>query len=230
METKKSPKADLENKRPTFILIGLVMALAFIYIAFEWTNTDASRITVGEDKRDAPEEEIVINTQQNLPPPPPPPPADAPPPPEVTSFKADETATLDSSFTIRSTEDNGAALPPPPAPTTLVEEEEDNFVHVIVEKNPEFPGGEPARLKYLQNSLNYPQEAVRNKIQGTVFVQFVVNRDGKIVDVKVVRGVHSLLDNEAIRVVKNMPAWIPAEQQGKKVRSQFTLPVTFTLR
>ncbi len=103
-------------------------------------------------------------------------------------------------------------------------------IFVIVEVKPEFPGGQKALMSYLGKNIRYPTIAAETGIQGTVIVQFVVNKDGKIVDVIVARGVHESLDKEAVRVVQAMPPWTPAKQQGKTVRARFTLPVRFQLK
>lgn len=106
-------------------------------------------------------------------------------------------------------------------------QEEDVFM--VVEKMPEYPGGNDARVKFLVENVKYPEEARKNGVSGTVYVSFIVEKDGEISNVKVVRGVDELLDNEAVRVVKMMPAYDPGMQRGKPVRVQFTLPIQFNL-
>jgi protein TonB len=94
---------------------------------------------------------------------------------------------------------------------------------------PEFPGGVDAMNRYLVRNIKYPLIAQENGIQGRVICQFVVNSDGKIVDVQVVRGVEASLDKEAVRVIQSMPAWTPGRQGGKNVRVKYTLPIRFKL-
>lgn len=103
-------------------------------------------------------------------------------------------------------------------------------VYTWVQVKPSFPGGEEARLKWLKENLEYPQQAVADEIQGLVQVGFVVEKDGSITDVKVVQSAHSTLDREAIRLVKAMPKWIPGKQNGNTVRAYFTQPIRFVLR
>lgn len=106
----------------------------------------------------------------------------------------------------------------------------ENKIYQFVQQMPQFPGGEAALKKYLIDNIHYPQVAKKDSIQGTVVVQFVVNTDGSIVDVKTVGAKKGGgLEEEAIRVVKNMPKWIPGKQDGKKVRVQYSLPVRFKL-
>ena len=94
---------------------------------------------------------------------------------------------------------------------------------------PGFPGGDVARMKYLRDNMKYPQMARESGIQGKVFVTFVVEKDGKVTDVRVLRGIGGGCDEEAIRVVKSMPKWNPGKQRGKPVRVQFNLPIIFKL-
>ena len=98
-----------------------------------------------------------------------------------------------------------------------------------VDEIPEFPNGQDALMKYLMENLRYPTEARNNRIQGTVFVTFVVEKDGSITDVKTLRGVAPSLDEESIRVVKAMPKWKPGILKGEPVRVQFNLPLRFVL-
>jgi len=110
------------------------------------------------------------------------------------------------------------------------EVEEEKVIHNIVEQMPSFPGGPSALNAFLSKNLKYPPIAEENGIKGRVTCQFVVERDGSITDVKVVRGVDPSLDREAVRVIKSMPKWIPGKQNGKSVRVRFTCPITFTLQ
>ena len=109
------------------------------------------------------------------------------------------------------------------------QEPQEEEVYTLVEKMPAFTGGDKARVKFMQENIKYPEEARKNGISGTVFISFVVEKDGKITNVKLLRGVNELLDNEALRVVKMMPAYEPGIQRGKPVRVQFNLPIYFNL-
>jgi len=115
------------------------------------------------------------------------------------------------------------ATPEPP-------KQEDNKVFDVVEQMPSFPGGSGALMQWLGSNMKYPVIAAENGVQGRVVVRFVVERDGSVTDVKVVRSVDPSLDKEAIRVVKAMPKWIPGKQNGSAVRVNYTLPVTFKLQ
>lgn len=102
-------------------------------------------------------------------------------------------------------------------------------IYVVVDQQPQFKGGEKARAKYLVNEIQYPENAVKQGIDGVVFVQFIVEKDGTVTNIKIKRGVNELLDAEAMRVVKNMPKWIPGMQKGKAVRVMVNMPIRFKL-
>ena len=103
-------------------------------------------------------------------------------------------------------------------------------VHKICEEMPDFPGGMVECMKWLANNVKYPEEAIQNKKEGRVIVQFVVNKDGSVMDAKVVRSIDPLLDKEALRVINLMPKWKPGKNQGEAVRVRYTMPVMFKLK
>ena len=111
-----------------------------------------------------------------------------------------------------------------------VEEVVEEQIFTIVEEMPSFPGGDAALMKYLGTSIKYPAIAKDAGIQGTVYVTFVVNEKGQVKDAKVLRSIGGGCDEEAIRVVQNMPTWKPGKQRGKPVKVQYNLPIRFTLR
>ncbi|MBA3900026.1 MAG: energy transducer TonB [Bacteroidetes bacterium] len=107
--------------------------------------------------------------------------------------------------------------------------QEQDEVYTIVEEMPQFPGGEEALFKFLGSKMKYPNDAKENGISGVVYVKFVISADGVVRDSEIARGVHSLLDEEALRVVRLMPTWKPGTQRGKPVNVQYMLPIRFTL-
>ncbi|GAF05392.1 energy transducer TonB [Saccharicrinis fermentans] len=226
MEVKKSPKADLETKKPVFMQIGLVVVLAIVLIAFEWSTTDvdASQFNM-MDEVEAEEEIVPITRQEEVKPPPP------PPPPKVTDVLniVDDDVEIDEELDIEDTEiDEDTEVE---FDITLEEEETDDApVFFIVEEMPQFPGGDTELRKYIAQSVKYPVIAQENGIQGRVYVQFVVGTDGGVTQVKVARGVDPNLDKEAIRVVESMPKWKPGKQRGKAVKVSYTVPINFVLQ
>ena len=120
----------------------------------------------------------------------------------------------------------GAAAQSEVTPAATADEDE---VFVIVEQNPEFPGGMEGLYRYLATNINYPDEAKAKNIEGRVLVSFVIERDGSVSNVRAVRSPDEMLGREAERVVKAMPKWKPGKQQGKAVRVQYNLPINFKL-
>jgi len=226
MQLKKSQKASLEDKKLTYVLLGFVFVLSLCYVALEWTEKEVTKYEVADmDFQFEEEIEIQQTSQETTPPPPPPPVQEV----EVLNVVEDdvETETIEIN-----TEDDKDVEVIIQAPVEVKEEEEDEeVVFVVVETMPEFPGGQQALFKYLSENVKYPVIAQENGIQGRVICQFVVNKDGKIVDVEVVRsGGDPSLDKEAIRVIKSMPPWKPGKQRGKAVRVKYTVPVNFRLQ
>ena len=133
---------------------------------------------------------------------------------------------------IASSEETGKAVEVKYVPVTVVEEEpEEQTIFEVVEQMPEFPnGGMAGLMQFLSKNIKYPTIAQENGTQGRVTVQFVVNKDGSIVDAKVIRGVDPYLDKEALRVIGTMPKWKPGMQRGKPVRVKYTVPVMFRLQ
>ena len=216
MEVKKSPKADLEGRKSTWLLVGYVVVLAFMFVAFEWTQRDV-KIDTSQAVADLVFEEEIIPITET---------------PKVAELLeiVDDKAEIDETTTIIN-EDNAAPVEVKYVPVQVVEEEpEEQTIFEVVENMPDFPGGQAALMQYLAKNIKYPTIAQENGTQGRVIVQFVVNRDGSIVDAKVVRSVDPYLDKEALRVINTMPKWKPGMQRGKPVRVKFTVPVMFRLQ
>ncbi len=223
MEAKKTPKADLENKKRIFLQIGMIVALVFVWMAFEYKQYERQVIDLGQLDIEIIEEEDIPITRQETPPPPP------PPEPSQELVVVDDDVEIEEEFMI-DTEATVFTEVQEFTPIVVEEEEvEEEQIFTIVEDDPEFPGGQAALMQFLQGNLRYPTMAREAGIQGTVFVTFVVERDGSITDVRVLRGVGGGLDEEAVRVVRNMPRWTPGRQRGQAVRVQFNLPIRFVL-
>ena len=226
MEAKKSKKAAIENQRGSWLLMGVVVALAFMFVSFEWTQHDV-RLAASLANDPIFEEVLVPITypEEKLEP---------PPPPEVKASELIEIVTDEQEVTeavATVSEDQGQPYEivwvPPVVETEKVDED---VIHVSVEFMPEFPGGTAALMKYLGANIKYPTISQEMGSAGKVIVQFVVDKDGTITDPTVVRGVDAYLDKEAIRVISSMPKWKPGVQNGKKVRVKYTVPVVFRLQ
>ena len=228
MEVKKSPKADLEGKKTSNLLIGAILTLSVLFIGFEWSERDKKVTTDTGIETLVFEEEIIPITEQEQP-------KQAPPPPEAPKVEEvleimDNDSEVEES-TIQASDDTQAAVEVKYTPVEVEEEEvEEQQIFQVVEEMPEFPGGMGECMKFLSKNIKYPTISQENGVQGRVIVQFVVNRDGSIVAPVVVRGVDSYLDKEALRVISTMPKWKPGKQRGKAVRVKYTVPVMFRLQ
>ncbi len=229
METKKSKKADLESKKALFFQAGLAAVLALLLIAFEWTTREVTTGSLGELADVVIEEEIIpVTRPEEIQPPPPPPP---PPVPSEAFDIVEDDVDIDDELLIDDVE--GRADTRIDFSNIIIqadEEEEDEDVFIIVEDMPDFRGGgQEAFRRWIMSNLKYPTIAAENGIQGTVTVRFIVNADGTVSDVTVMRGVDRSLDSEAVRVISSSPPWTPGRQRGKPVRVAFHFPVRFQL-
>ena len=229
MEIKKSDKANLENKKLLFFEIGMIVALAIVWIAFEWTTRETNYDTL-VDTTEMIEEEEIINVDPTTPPPPP-----AAPEIPVLSDKIDIVDDdIEVEDMIINTEDDNTVGVEVKDYVAQVEEEvveEEAIPFQLVEKAPSFMGGGPNEFtKWVNQRLVYPEIAKENGVQGRVTLQFTVEKDGSVTNVKVLRGVDSSLDREAVRVVSSSPKWTPGRQRDRAVKVTYTFPVIFKLR
>lgn len=227
MEIKKSERANLEKGKSTSLLIGFVMALAVMFVALEWTQRDVEDNSEIYGVKDVSLNEemvpITLPEKKTVP----------PPPAAVTKAEIIEIVEDDAEIEediMASFEDNVEWVDLSEIDYVEVEPEpEEEEIFMVVEQAPEFPGGTNALYDYLRKNMKYPAICRESGITGRVIVSFTVNKDGSIVDVEVVKGVHPQMDKEAVRVVSAMPKWKPGEQRGKPVRCRFNLPVNFRL-
>ena len=237
MEIKKAKKADLEGQKSTSLLIGYIITLDTIFVAFEWTTREYKETEPVIYAASVPyEEEIIPITQPIFQTAAPPPPVEVPQVAEIIDIVENDEEIEEEE--IQSTEDTqeaitgptGPVVSGPVGPVMAAEEGDEGEVFQVVEQMPEFPGGMDKLIEYLSKNIKYPSIAQENNIQGRVIVEFVVNKDGSIVEPKVMRSVDTSLDNEAMRVIKSMPKWNPGKQRGKAVRVRYTVPVLFRLQ
>jgi protein TonB len=225
MDRRKTPKTDLESKRTIFLQLGLVFTLAAVLLAFEWKSYDRTLLDLGEREDVDVMEEVILNTKQEVKPPPP------KPPPQTTILNiVEDDIEVDLDIEIDAEADEMTEIEAY-IPIEMDEEESGEAeIFTVVEESPGFPGGDIARIRFLQENIRYPQMARESGIQGTVYVTFVVEKDGRVTDVRILRGIGGGCDEEAIRVIKAMPRWNPGKQRGKPVRVQFNMPIKFTLQ
>ena len=230
MEIKKSEKASLENKRLLFTEIGFVIALLVVWGAFEYTTKEKKVASLTNDQVVVDIEDMVPITEE-----PPPPPEAAPKIPVLSDqidIVDDDIKLEDDTF--MSLEDDANMGVEIMDYVEQVEEEvveEEAIPFQMVEEKPKFNGGDANEFsKWVNQRLVYPEIAKENGVSGRVMLQFTVNPDGSVTNVKVVRGVDPALDKEAVRVVSSSPKWTPGKQRDRAVKVSYTFPVIFQLR
>jgi protein TonB len=226
MELKKNPKQDLEKWKGIFFRAGLVISLGVVLFAFNITQKEVvvdELSNMGDTEFE--DEDIPVTRQEQ-------PPEVKPPPPqqtvEVLNIVDDDTEIEDEIEMEDAEADEDTQIEV--VEIAEDEEEEEAQIFFIVEKMPEFPGGELGLRKYIATHVKYPNIARENNIQGKVYIRFCVTSAGKVEKVSIARGVDPILDKEATRVVKALPKWKPGEQRGKKVNVWYTVPINFQLQ
>ena len=226
MEEKKSPKANLENKKLMFIQIGMVISLLIAWLAFEHKNYDKREIDESLLNREIVEDlemtEITKQEEQK------PQPVELPKQTTQLEIVQDDVEVED--IEINAEVDQQEVIEEY-VPVEVEEEEvQEQEIFQIVEEMPSFPGGEAKLMEYVAKNIKYPQIARETGIQGRVFVGFVVEPDGSISNVKLLRGIGGGCDEEAMRVIKSLPKWKPGKQRGKAVRVSYQIPGFFKLQ
>ena len=230
MEIKKSEKASLENKKLLFTEIGLVAALLVTWGAFEYSSKDA-QVAVLEDTTQIDDVEEIVALQQETPPPPP----EAPNIPVLSDqidIVDDEIKVDDLFVSLEDDANTGVEIMDYREEEVQEEEvEEEAIPFQLVEEKPSFNGGDANEFsKWVNSKLVYPEIAKENGVQSRVTLQFTVEADGRVTNVKVLRGVDDSLDKEAVRVVSSSPKWKPGKQRDRAVKVTYTFPVIFQLR
>ena len=230
----------LRKKYQKYVTISMIIAMILLIggVAYPVIASYMYKKNLIKEEKSV-ETEILNAPKEDLPPPPPP-----PPPPEAMAEKVKFTVPKVVEDTVETglqTQDDLSSKGNTEAPpeeeikieetkTQVIEEAPKAEIFTVVEEQPGYPGGDEARIRFLQENIKYPEEAKELGVQGKVFVTFVVEVDGSITDVRVLRGIGAGCDEEAIRVVRNMPKWVPGKQRGVPVRVQFNLPIKFTLQ
>ncbi len=221
MELKKNPKADLNKKYGMFLNLGLSISLILVIAAFEWpTFDDSGLVDLGQVNDDFEDIMEIPPTEQ---PPPPPPKIQLPEiieVPDEEEIEEEIELDLDVEVTEETVIEDVVFEP---------EEEEVEQVFTIVEDQPEFPGGLQAFYKFVGDNMKYPSQARRMGIEGRVYVQFVVDKDGNVTEVEAVKGIGAGCDEEAARVLRGSPKFKPGKQRGRPVKVRMVLPIIFKL-
>ena len=229
MEVKKSPKADLKNRKLLFIEIGFVVSLLFVLFAFEWTTKEKKESVMQAESTEIIEEEIIPITQDT--PPPPPATPQMPVMSDLIEIVDDDILVENDIINLEDDANLGVEI------IDYVEEveeevvEEETIPFMFVEEKPKFNGGDANEFsKWVGRNLVYPEIAKENGVSGRVMLQFTINPDGSLSNIVVLRGVDESLDKEAVRVVSMSPKWKPGKQRDRAVPVTYTFPVIFQLR
>ncbi len=238
METKKSKTAELESKRSSFLIIGLVCATSLALMSFEYTAFTLVSEDIASEKKDVAMKDDYIDVQ----------PVEIlkPQPQKIqedvnkeiidVTEKIDPTPIepIDPVDPIDPTFPTDPVIVAPPLPTPIISVPVTTTTldteFTVVEDMPEFPGGEKEMYKFLSKNVKYPSQSKNLGKEGKVYVSFVVEKDGSISNVEIMKGVEKNLDAEASRVIKSMPNWKPGKQRNQLVRVRFVLPISFKLQ
>lgn len=226
MEIKKSPKADLQNKRGLLLEIGLAVALAIVIGAFAWTPKE-KRIEQVDLNYAIVEEEITEITRQDQKPPEPPKKVEVKVIADLLQVVTNDTK-IETSMTFDEFDEDAEVF----QEVEVVEEEiVDDEPFLIVETMPSFQGGDLNTFRnWVQSNVGFPQIALENGIQGTVVLSFVIEKDGSLTNIQVLRTPDRSLSEEASRVLAKSPKWSPGKQRNQVVRVKYTLPVDFRVQ
>ncbi|MEM7160811.1 MAG: energy transducer TonB [Bacteroidota bacterium] len=222
---KKSKASNLENKRKSLLTMGLLIACCFSLCSFEWANFRNLEVRNFDYNEELIEEDIIMPTyhqkkakqqvvmkkqqKMNL----------------IAEIIEGEATEEEIEFEEIDFDEEEPHFEEPGMPDELIDEE---HIFTIVEEQPEFPGGDLAMKKFLNENMDYPRLALEAGIHGTVYLTFVVDQEGNIDNVEILRGIGGGCDGEAVSVVSKMPKWKPGKQRGKPVKVQFNMPITFS--
>lgn len=225
MEPKKTEKADLGNKSFLFFSIGLIISLALSIMAFTHKVYDDTSVKDLTDNQAIHDEIMEVPLTEHTPPPPP-----KIQQPQIIEVPDEEEIEEEIDFQM----DNEVTEDTKVEEITIVHVEEPkediHQIFTVVEENAQPKGGMAAFYSYVGKTLKYPAQARRMGIEGKVFVQFVIERDGSLTDVTFIKGIGAGCDEEAVRVVKSSPPWTPGKQRGKPVRQRYVVPITYKLQ
>lgn len=223
MEAKKNEKADMGKKSGLFLSMGLLLTVLLAERAFDYKTYDEKVDLLAGKSTNTFEEMIEVPPTEQ-----PPPPAPVIQQPQIVEVPDEQEIKedLNIKFDVEVTEDTKVE-----AVQVVAEEpkEEVDEIFTVVEETATPKGGMAAFYKYVGEKIKYPAQARRMGVEGKVFVQFVIGKDGSISDVKVIKGIGAGCDEEAIRIVQSSPAWNPGKQRGKPVKQRYTLPIQFKL-
>lgn len=223
MEIKKSPQANLENSKFSFLLFGFAVSIGLMLLAFTWASK-AEKIVAMQSDQIIEEDEMIPVTQQEQ--------IVLPPPQqeivieEIEEIEDEEEPEQEIILDSESDENEVVEI----VEIEEVKEEAKPTVFAFAEQMPEYPGGDVALRQWIAKEIIYPPVARENDIQGKVYIRFVVTETGKVANVTISRGADPILDEEAVRVVSKLPNFKPGKQGGKNVSVYYSVPINFSLK
>lgn len=223
MEAKKTESADLTKKSGFFMSIGLVITMIFTVTAFEWKQYDDGLVDLGGKNMNTFEETMEV-PPTDIPPPPPP----VVQTPQVVEVPDEEEIKEEIKINLDVEVTDATKIEQIVIQAEQPKEESDEIFN-IVEESATPKGGMAAFYKFVSDKIKYPPQARRMGIEGRVFVEFVILKDGTLSEVRAIKGIGAGCDEEAVRIVQSSPAWNPGKQRGKPVRQRYTLPIIFKL-
>lgn len=223
MEAKKTESADLTKKSGFFLSIGLVITMAFTVTAFEWKQYDEGLVDLSGKNMNTFEETMEV-PPTDIPPPPPP----VVQTPQVVEVPDEEEIKDEIKINLDVEVTDATKIEQIVIQAEQPKEETDEIFN-IVEESAAPKGGMAAFYKFVSDKIKYPPQARRMGIEGRVFVEFVILKDGTLSEVRAIKGIGAGCDEEAVRIVQSAPAWNPGKQRGKPVRQRYTLPIIFKL-
>lgn len=223
MEPKKTERADLTKKSFLFFNVGLILALSLCIFAFTFKTRDNTVPTDLSNSQHHVDELIEVPVTQQLPPPPP-----AIQQPSIVEVLNEEEINEDIEVDMDAEASVSETTPEVAHVVVEVEAEDPNMLFTVVEESAAPVGGISAFNQFVSSNIRYPNQARRMGIGGKVYVEFIVERDGSITNVKSIKGIGAGCDEEAVRVVSMAPKWNPGKQRGKPVRQRMILPISFS--
>lgn len=226
LEPKKNPGVDLNSIRPLIFSVSLTITMVLANLVFEWKTYDDAVVNLGGQKSKNTFEEML-----EIPPTEITPPAPAVRVPTIVEVRDEEKVQEDIKIDLDIEMTSESALPTfinTPVEVKL-EEEESEKIFTVVEEKAAPKDGLSAFYKYVAEHIRYPAQALRMDIEGRVFVQFVVERNGLLTQLEVIKGIGAGCDEEAIRIIRDSPPWTSAKQRGRPVRQRMVLPIFFQL-
>lgn len=231
MKLKKSPKANLEKKRFIFFEIGLILSLSIIFCSFELCNDSKKSNIINYSATSVEISDDIIDTYRKIPEPIKPEPIEIKKEDIIKSLNIVKDNEKETKVTFDSGDDKNYKNPLvyTPIDDPIDKDKLEVIEYGMIKIKPIFPGGNAALLKYISLNIDYPRTSVENGVDGIVYIKFIIDEKGHVINVELLNDVDPLINAEAIRVIKSLPDWKPGKLNNKNVPVSFIIPIKFTL-